>query len=82
MIEKGYTQNFETLRRAFHNKDVCLAECTDAKTGARVIAVCAVHRDKTGGVTLTPLAKMFDGNPYKELLPPQLPKVREGGHHG
>lgn len=82
MIEKGYTQNFETLRRAFHNKDVCLAECTDAKTGARVIAVCAVERDRIGDFILTPLAKMFDGNPYEELLPPQAPQVNERSANG
>lgn len=70
----GYKPNFETLQRAGRCDDLALAECTDVKTGARVAVVCAVQRSGDS-VEMVPLAKMFDGDPYEEVLPP-LP---EGG---
>ena len=69
MITEGYKANFETLKRAFKNKVVALMECTDAVTGKPVIAICAVNTTN-GEYEFSPLAKMFDGNPYEELLPP------------
>ena len=68
-ISNVYEANFKTLKRAFKNGDVCLLECQDAATGKTVIAVCAIS--KVGEeYTFAPLAKMFDGNPYEELNPP------------
>ena len=72
MISKGHKAYFETLLRADKNGEVCVMECTDAKTGETVIAVCAVGRDANGDFQMTPLAKMFNGNPYEELLPPDV----------
>lgn len=69
MITKGYRANFETLERAFKHGDVALMECTDAVTGKPVIAICAVDT-VNGECEFSPLAKMFDGNPYEELNPP------------
>jgi hypothetical protein len=69
MITKGYRANFETLKKAFKNKAVALMECTDAVTGKPVIAICAVNT-VNGEYEFSPLAKMFDGNPYEELNPP------------
>jgi hypothetical protein len=74
MIAQGYRSNFETLRKAFKSGDVALLECTDAKTGATVIAICTVRHDRDGSVVMSPFAKMFDGNPFEELLPPAIPK--------
>lgn len=69
MITKEYKANFETLKKAFKNKAIALMECTDAETGKPVITVCAVNI-VNGEYELIPLAKMFDGNPFEELLPP------------
>lgn len=69
MITKGYRANFETLERAFKHGDVALMECTDAVTGKPVIAICAVNT-VNGEYEFSPLAKMFDWNPYEELNPP------------
>jgi hypothetical protein len=71
MINKVHTANFQTLIRAVINGDVVLMECTDAATGDPVVAICAVERD---GDTfeLKPLAKLFNGNPYEELIPPAM----------
>ena len=69
MISKGHQANFETLKKAFKNKAVALMECTDAVTGKPVITICAITVID-GEYSFTPFAKMFDGNPYEELLPP------------
>ena len=70
MIQQGYQINFETLRTASSNNDLALVECTDKKTGKPVIAICAIQLTD-GEYNITPLAKMFDGNPYDELDPPK-----------
>lgn len=70
-IADGHKTNFETLKRAAANGDLALLECTDAKTGQPVVALCAVGRDKEE-YFFTPLARFFDGNPYEELAPPPL----------
>lgn len=70
MIEQGYKHNFSVLQRACHNDDLALMECTDKETGKKVVVICAVHMDN-GEYVFTPLAKMFDGNPYEELNPPE-----------
>lgn len=68
-IQPGYRANFDTLERAMKSGDLALLECRDIKTGATVIAIVACSRDR-GGVSFSPLAKMFDGNPFEELMPP------------
>ena len=72
MIASGYQRNFQTLLRAVRNGDVMLAECTDVATGKPVVTLCAVSRHPNGDVSAIPLAKFFDGNPYKELKPPEV----------
>lgn len=69
-IAKGYKQNFETLRRACKNGDLALLETKDKSSGAIVYAVVACQHEDDGEITMVPLAKMFDGNPYDELSPP------------
>lgn len=71
MIQEGYKKNFQTLLRAAGNDDACIMECTDKASGKPVIVVCAVVQDPNSNeYIITPLAKMFDGNPYEEVLPP------------
>jgi hypothetical protein len=75
-LTKGYLANFKTLSKAFANKDAGLVECTDVETGKPVMVICAFsHYSATGEVTTVPLAKLFDGNPYKELVPPTMEEV-------
>ena len=70
-IAPGYEANFETMRRASADGNLALMECTDAVTGKPVITICAVeHHD--GEFHFKPMAKMFDGNPYEELVPPSV----------
>jgi hypothetical protein len=72
MIADGYKKNFKTLLEAVGLNDVCLLECTDAATGKPVMAICALNRTDEGEVMFVPIAKMFDGNPYEELMPPDM----------
>jgi hypothetical protein len=71
MISEGYKHNFRTLQMAMARAGhVVLMECQDKATQKTVMTVCAVHVDDEGQYNFTPLAKMFDGNPYDELNPP------------
>lgn len=71
MIAKDYKTNLETLRSAFKNDDVALIECKDVNTGKPVITICAMSKSN-GEYIISPLAKMFDSNPYEELIPPDI----------
>lgn len=74
-LPEGTILNFATLVKAIKADEVVLAECHDAKTGKAVAVICAVNQDavhpETGAeVEFVPLAKMFAGDPYSELIPP------------
>lgn len=69
MILDGYKKNYQTLIDAISNNDTALVECVSATTGKLVYVVCAVTQ-VGDQIDLTPLAKMFDENPYEELVPP------------
>jgi len=72
MITKGYKANFETLQNACRSGDLALLDCTDKKTGKPVMVICAVGFDREKDeYIMTPIAKMFDGNPYEEINPPE-----------
>jgi len=70
-IAKGHQANFDTMLKAAKNGNLALAECTDAKTGKPVITVCMMSR-VGNEMQMTPVAKMFDGNPFHELMPPSI----------
>lgn len=74
-MDEGYKFNLRTLILAAKNDDLCLLECKDKATGKTVIVVCAVS-DEPDGEYFIPLAKMFDDNPYAELVPPTDTQVR------
>ena len=67
MIPEGHQKNLNTIVRAAKNGHLVLIECTDVKTGQPVFTLGAYD-----GQALIPLAKMFDSNPYEELIPPSL----------
>lgn len=68
-IPKGYRSNFNTMLKAADNGDLALMECEDKATKKKVFVVCMVGREN-GEYVFTPVAKMFDGNPYEEVNPP------------
>lgn len=69
--------NFETLRRAFHEGQVCLLEARRRSDGRVVALLCAVNHEPDGGGEFVPLAEMTQGNPYEQYDPP----LTEGGFH-
>lgn len=69
-IPEGCKANFSTLLRAVHCGDTALLECTDKETGKPVIVICAMSAGEDGMIDMLPLAKMFDGDPFEEVLPP------------
>jgi hypothetical protein len=68
-LAQGHIANFKTLSKAFENDDVALMECTDVNTGEAVAVICMVNR-MDGDIAFVPVARMFNGNPYEELVPP------------
>lgn len=68
-IEDGYAANFKTLMRAADSKQLALLDCRDKNTGKPVRVIVAVNKDGEA-FEFVPLARMFDGNPYDELDPP------------
>jgi hypothetical protein len=75
-IKKGYKANFYMLLKAAKANDLALLECQDKATGKIVNVICALNR-MNDGIEFAPLAKLFDGNPYDELNPPNP----DGGFH-
>lgn len=70
MLRPGDRANYDTLRRACSAGDLALVECTD-HGGQYVAVLAAVAYDATTGeYCLTPLVRMFDGNPYDQVQPP------------
>jgi hypothetical protein len=67
----GYAHNFKTLIAAVENGDISMLACVDKATGKDVAVICAVVRCPNDQFEFVPVAKLFDGNPYDELLPPE-----------
>jgi hypothetical protein len=69
-LPKGHKANFDTLKRAFEAGHVALLDCRDKKTGKPVAVIVALQQEEDGEIGLVPFARLFDGNPYEELDPP------------
>lgn len=70
-LASGDMANFGTLQRASSHGDLALLECQDKATGEYRAVVVVVQRGTDGSVEFLPVAKMFSGNPYEEILPPE-----------
>jgi hypothetical protein len=68
--------NFKTLQTASKAGRLALLDWQDAKTGEAVPVIVALNADGRE-YEFVPLAKMFVGNPYEELKPPNP----DGGYH-
>ena len=62
-VVQQHSQNFETLREAFLNRDVALLEC-QLKTTGEVVAVVAAVKNETDEIAFVPIAMMFNGYTY------------------
>lgn len=70
MLKEGDCANFDTLLRAAEDGNLCLLECQDKATGKYVAVVCAVNEEEDDVVSLVPIAKLFEGDPYEEVAGP------------
>lgn len=70
MLLPGDRVNYDTLRRACDAGDLALLECVDRGSGEYVAVLAAMGYDATTQeYVVTPLARMFKGNPYDEVRP-------------
>jgi hypothetical protein len=69
--------NFNTLQKVCKTGQMAVLDCQDARTGESVPVIVANNRDGEE-YAFVPLARMFVGNPYEELKPPNS----EGGYRG
>lgn len=67
-ITDGYKRNFETLKTAKDNDDLCLLEVYERKNGNPAVLVCATYKDEEENINFVPLARMLDTNPYKTYV--------------
>lgn len=76
---------FDAVKAAGQRGRLALMECKDSRTGKPVYAVCAIHRTPGPrgevGFEFVPVARLFDGDPYAELVPPPDPldEARQNG---
>jgi hypothetical protein len=69
---------FSKMCEAFELGQICMVECREAETGENVAVVCAIIMEN-GTETYVPLARMFNQDPFEELLPPDGAEVVEVG---
>jgi hypothetical protein len=67
-FSEGHKLNFETLKAAKNNDDLCLLEVYERIGGAPVTIVCATYTDEEGNINFVPLARMLDQDPYTTLV--------------
>jgi hypothetical protein len=66
----SFKANFAEMTRAVMSGDVALVECTDTETGKPCAIICTVNVFEDRSVEIVPMARMFDGNPYEQINPP------------
>lgn len=69
-IVTGHKENFEVLRKAFQEGNVCLMECEKKDTKEKIAVICAINWDENEEAQMVPFASFFNGNPYEMLNPP------------
>jgi len=74
-LSRGIQANFNTLLKACEAGRLALLDCQDARTGEHVPVIVAINGEGEE-YAFVPLAKMFVGNPYEEVKPPNP----EGGY--
>lgn len=70
MITQKHKEAAMDIMHGCDKDELCLVECKSRMTGEMVTVLCA-HFEKGDGMAITPLAKMFDGDPHDEVEPPE-----------
>ena len=69
-LTKAERANYDTLKRVFMNGNDALIRCKDKASGKNVAVIAAVVMEGSK-YNIIPIAKLFDGNPYEELIDPE-----------
>lgn len=75
MITKRATLQFRAILAAAHHNSLCLARCSNIKTG-KIEHVLCTHHIENGVSMYQPLAKLFQNNPNNEITPPGAAKYK------
>lgn len=70
MLNKGDITNFRNMVKAAKADRLALLECAEVGTGKPVATIVFVNRERSGDFEFVPVARMFDGNPFEQLIPP------------
>jgi hypothetical protein len=78
-LRDGDKMNFATLQKVFANGDSCIIEAQTVG-GNYVAVICArTCNDEDGTILLIPFARMFEGDPFEEVvMPDEAEKVDLG----
>lgn len=68
-LSKDSRANFDQVLKAAKIGQLALVECQESKTGAIVPVICALNF-KGKQCQIVPFARLFEGNPYEQLNPP------------
>lgn len=71
MIQDHHRERFRQILDAARRGDLGLFECTDAATGATVVTLSTIEMLENG-MRLIPVARIVDGDPYQQFIPPLL----------
>jgi hypothetical protein len=69
MLTSVQKKNMDNFGKAIKNGQIALVECLEIVSSKRVPLVCAVNR-KGEDFSLIPFARLLEGDPYLEFLPP------------
>ena len=65
---KTNVENWEKLLKAIEEGNATLMDCKLRDTGEPVTVICTVEEQEGGGISMTPFAALFNGNPYDILV--------------
>ncbi len=69
-LRPGDKTNFDTLQAACRAGNLALIECKLKADLSPVAVVCAVTHEDNGDTSFVPMARLFAGSPYDELVDP------------
>lgn len=71
-----YIEVFETMMSAADHGDLALVRCKVKATGEDAYVIVITIDEDDGSCDMVPVARLFDGNPYEQLDPPEDANVK------
>lgn len=71
-----YIEVFETIMSAADDGNLALVKCKDITTGKDAYVIVVTIDEDDGSCDMVPVARLFDGNPYEQLDPPEGTDVK------